>query len=123
IVMNMAIDSRKAQGLGAAVSMGVVAALTAGVFVLFNRFQMLKTENEMLLELGTLSKNHIKEMELMMEKNRIQTHDMKHHLLVLREYGQEKQWDSLMSYLNELSEDILAKKKTGWTQTGILDTI
>lgn len=123
IMMNMAIDSRKAQGLGAAVSMGVVAALTAGVFVLFNRFQMLKTENEMLLELGTLSKNHIKEMEIMMEKNRIQTHDMKHHLLVLREYGQEKQWDSLMSYLNELSEDILAKKKTGWTQTGILDTI
>lgn len=123
IMMNMAIDSRKAQGLGAAVSMGVVAALTAGVFVLFNRFQMLKTENEMLLELGTLSKNHIKEMEIMMEKNRIQTHDIKHHLLILREYGQEKQWDSLMSYLNELSEDILAKKKTGWTQTGILDTI
>ena len=104
IMMNMAIDSRKAQGLGAAVSMGVVAALTAGVFVLFNRFQMLKTENEMLLELGTLSKNHIKEMEIMMEKNRIQTHDIKHHLLILREYGQERKWDMLMSYLNELSD-------------------
>ena len=97
IMMNMAIDSRKAQGLGAAVSMGVVAALTAGVFVLFNRFQMLKTENEMLLELGTLSKNHIKEMEIMMEKNRIQTHDIKHHLLILREYGQERKWDISMS--------------------------
>lgn len=123
IMMNMAIDSRKAQGLGAAVSMGVVAALTAGVFVLFNRFQMLKTENEMLLELGTLSKNHIKEMEIMMEKNRIQTHDMKHHLLILREYGQEKQWDSLMSYLNELSDDILVSQKAMWTQVGILDTL
>ena len=123
IMMNMAIDSRKAQGLGAAVSMGVVAALTAGVFVLFNRFQMLKTENEMLLELGTLSKNHIKEMEIMMEKNRIQTHDIKHHLLILREYGQERKWDMLMSYLNELSDDILVQKKDMWTQVGILDTL
>lgn len=123
IMMNMAIDSRKAQGLGAAVSMGVVAALTAGVFVLFNRFQMLKTENEMLLELGTLSKNHIKEMEIMMEKNRIQTHDIKHHLLILREYGQERKWDMLMSYLNELSDDILVQKKAMWTQVGILDTL
>ena len=89
----------------------------------FHRFQLLKTENKMLLEMEILSENHMKDMKIMMEKNRIQTHDMKHHLLILREYGQEKQWDSLMSYLNELSEDILAKKKTGWTQTGILDTL
>lgn len=122
-MMNMAIDSRKAQGLVAAVSMVLVSVLTAGVFMFFNRFQMLKTENAMLLEMETLSKNHIKDMEIMMEKNRIQTHDMKHHLLILREYGQERKWDLLMSYLNELSDDILVQKKTVWTQVGILDTL
>lgn len=89
----------------------------------FHRFQMLKTENKMLLELETLSENHMKDIEIMMEKNRIQTHDMKHHLLILREYGQEKQWDSLMSYLNELSDDILVSQKAMWTQVGILDTL
>lgn len=77
----------------------------------------------MLLEMEILSENHMKDMKIMMEKNRIQTHDMKHHLLILREYGQEKQWDSLMSYLNELSDDILVQKKTVWTQVGILDTL
>lgn len=122
-MINMVTSTRTAQGWSAAVSLVFVGTLTAGVVMFFHHFQMLKTENKMLLELETLSENHIKDMELMMEKNRIQTHDMKHHLLILREYGQEKQWDSLMSYLNELSEDILAKKKTGWTQTGILDTI
>lgn len=122
-MINMVTSTRTAQGWSAAVSLVFVGTLTAGVVMFFHHFQMLKTENKMLLELETLSENHIKDMELMKEKNRIQTHDMKHHLLVLREYGQEKQWDSLMSYLNELSEDILAKKKTGWTQTGILDTI
>ena len=122
-MINMVTSTRTAQGWSAAVSLVFVGTLTAGVVMFFHHFQMLKTENKMLWELETLSENHIKDMELMMEKNRIQTHDMKHHLLVLREYGQEKQWDSLMSYLNELSEDILAKKKTGWTQTGILDTI
>lgn len=122
-MINMVTSTRTAQGWSAAVSLVFVGTLTAGVVMFFHHFQMLKTENKMLLELETLSENHIKDMKIMMEKNRIQTHDMKHHLLILREYGQEKQWDSLMSYLNELSEDILAKKKTGWTQTGILDTI
>ena len=122
-MMNMVTGARRAQGLGAAVSMVFVSVLTAGVFVFFHRFQILKTENEMLSELGTLSKNHIKEMEIMMEKNRIQTHDMKHHLLIMREYGQEKKWDLLMSYLNELSDDILVSQKAMWTQIGILDTL
>lgn len=122
-MINMVTDVRTAQGWSAAVSMVFVSALTAGVFLFFHHFQMLKTENKMLLELETLSENHIKDMELMMEKNRIQTHDMKHHLLILREYGQEKQWDSLMSYLNALSDEILVQKKTVWTQVGILDTL
>lgn len=123
IMMDMAIDSRKAQGWGAAVSMAFVCVMTAGVFVFFHRFQMLQTENAMLLELETLSKKHIKDMEIMMEKNRIQTHDMKHHLLILCEYGQEKKWDILMLYLNELSDDILVSQKAVWTQIGILDTL
>lgn len=123
IMMNMAIDSRKAQGLGAAVSMVFVSVLTAGVFMFFHRFQLLKTENKMLLEMEILSENHMKDMKIMMEKNRIQTHDMKHHLLILREYGQERKWDMLMSYLNELSDDILVQKKAMWTQVGILDTL
>lgn len=122
-MINMVTSTRTAQGWSAAVSLVFVGTLTAGVVMFFHHFQMLKTENKMLLELETLSENHIKDMELMMEKNRIQTHDMKHHLLILREYGQEKQWDSLMSYLNELSDDILVQKKTVWTQVGILDTL
>lgn len=89
----------------------------------FHRFQLLKTENKMLLEMEILSENHMKDMKIMMEKNRIQTHDIKHHLLILREYGQERKWDMLMSYLNELSDDILVQKKAMWTQVGILDTL
>ena len=110
-MINMVTSTRTAQGWSAAVSLVFVGTLTAGVVMFFHHFKMRKTEKKIQLELETLSENHIKDMELMMEKNRIQTHDMKHHLLILREYGQEKQWDSLMSYLNELSEDILAKKK------------
>lgn len=122
-MINMVTSTRTAQGWSAAVSLVFVGTLTAGVVMFFHHFQMLKTENKMLLELEILSENHMKDMKIMMEKNRIQTHDMKHHLLILREYGQEKQWDSLMSYLNELSDDILVQKKTVWTQVGILDTL
>ena len=65
-MVDMAIDVRTAQGLSAAVSMVFVSVLTAGVFMFFHRFQMLKTENKMLLELETLSENHMKDIEIMM---------------------------------------------------------
>lgn len=58
-----------------------------------------------------------------MEKNRIQTHDIKNHLLVLKEYGKKEQWDLLLSYLDEISEEIYQVRKTAWTQVEIIDML
>ena len=84
---------------------------------------MLKKENEMLLNLEEMSKNHVKDLEQMIEKNRILTHDMKNHLIVLQEYGKKEKWDLLMSYLNEISDDLYWVTKATWTQVEILDML
>lgn len=120
---NMAFGSMPMRGWAAAVSMILVAVLTSGIFFISYRFKMLKKENEMLLNLEELSKKHVKDLEQVMEKNRIQTHDMKNHLLVLQEYGKKGQWDLLLSYLNEISEEIYQVRKTTWTQVEIIDML
>lgn len=120
---NMAVGSILMRGWGAAISMVLVAVLTSGVCIVSYRFKMLKKENEMLLTLEELSKKNVKDLEQVMEKNRIQTHDMKNHLLVLKEYGKKEQWDSLMSYLDEISEEIYQVRKNTWTQVEIIDML
>ena len=120
---NMALGSILMRGWAAAVSMVLVAVLTSGVFIVSYRFKMLKKENEMLLNLEEMSKNHVKDLEQMIEKNRILTHDMKNHLIVLQEYGKKEKWDLLMSYLNEISDDLYWVTKATWTQVEILDML
>ena len=123
ILGNMALGSILMRGWAAAVSMVLVAVLTSGVFIVSYRFKMLKKENEMLLNLEEMSKNHVKDLEQMIEKNRILTHDMKNHLIVLQEYGKKEKWDLLMSYLNEISDDLYWVTKATWTQVEILDML
>lgn len=120
---HMALGSFFLSGWTVAGSMVLVAILTSCIFVVYNRFAILKKENEMLFDLAELSKKHVKDLEQIMEKNRIQTHDMKNHLLVLQEYGKKEEWKTLMAYLNEISQGMYQRIKDDWTRIAILDML
>lgn len=119
----MAVGMNDMRGLAAAISMLVVFSVVAGIFALSHHFKILKKENEMLFVREELSKRHLEEMEKLMEQHRIQIHDIKKHLLILSEYGKEQDWESLLRYLNEISNEMNLGKKTAWTHVRILDMI
>ena len=58
-----------------------------------------------------------------MLKSRKVVHDMKNHILALKNYDQEQNWSGLHEYLNELSEDILEYNFHVWTGNHMLDMI
>lgn len=58
-----------------------------------------------------------------MLKSRKVVHDMKNHLLALKNYSREQDWIGLDNYLNELSEDILDYNYQIWTGNRMLDMI
>ena len=48
---------------------------------------------------------------------------MKNHLLALKKYDQERDWEGLHQYLNELSDDMLDDSYQIWTGNRMLDMI
>ncbi len=58
-----------------------------------------------------------------MLKSRKVVHDMKNHILALKNYDQEQNWGGLHEYLNELSEDMLEYNFHVWTGNHMLDMI
>ena len=58
-----------------------------------------------------------------MLKSRQMIHDMKNHLLVLRNMERANQWDKLHDYLEEISKDILDDSTKIWTGNNIVDLI
>ena len=58
-----------------------------------------------------------------MLKSRKVVHDMKNHLLALKKYDQERDWEGLHQYLNELSDDMLDDSYQIWTGNHMLDMI
>lgn len=120
---NMAYGMKEIRGLAAAISMLVILFIIVGSFSLLHYFRILKKENEMLAIREELSRKHLEETEKLMEKNRIQIHDMKKHLLIMVQYGKEREWESLLHYLNELSSEMSQGEKISWTHVKILDIV
>lgn len=58
-----------------------------------------------------------------MLKSRQMIHDMKNHLLVLRNMERANQWDKLHDYLEEISKDILDDSTKIWTGNNMMDLI
>lgn len=58
-----------------------------------------------------------------MLKSRKVVHDMKNHILALKNYDQEQNWPGLHEYLNELSNDMLEYNFHVWTGNHMLDMI
>ena len=67
--------------------------------------------------------NIFKEKYQEMLKSRKVVHDMKNHLLALKKYDQERDWEGLHQYLNELSDDMLDDSYQIWTGNRMLDMI
>ena len=80
----------------------------------------LKERDEQLLQVKVEA---LEEKYQEMLKSRKVVHDMKNHLLALKKYDQERDWEGLHQYLNELSDDMLDDSYQIWTGNRMLDMI
>ena len=74
-------------------------------------------------EVLELKVNVLEERFKGMLKSRQVVHDMKNHLLALRRYEQERDWDGIHEYLEKLSDAILVRNYQVWTGNQMLDMI
>lgn len=83
----------------------------------------LKQENQILEIREKLELDNLKDMTKALENNRIQMHDMRHHLIILKEYITRKDYFAVEQYLSQLLESYSEIKEEKWTRIHHLDIL
>ena len=115
----MANGSKPIRGINASVNLSAISLLIvlSGMFII--KYQVVKQEKTTLILRDQLLEERYAEML----KSRQMIHDMKNHLLVLRNMERANQWDKLHDYLEEISKDILDDSTKIWTGNNMMDLI
>lgn len=122
IIVNMIEGVWNIKWWGAAGSLAGIVIITAFCMGIWWKNQNLKKEYQILEIKRTSEEEKYREMAQVLEKNRIQIHDIKNHLLLLREFAVKENYDELKQYLNEVWGEYTATKGKMWTQNEVLDT-
>ncbi len=86
-------------------------------------FRRRNSEKKIALYQAELLKTHFAEVENMYQKMRGWRHDYRNHIQILKVYTQNKDLDSIHSYLNSLEEDLLTVDTVIKTGNAMADAI
>lgn len=123
LICNMLHGLSDIKGWSAAVSLATVI-VGGGFFMgLSWKNQELKKEKQILEIKEKLDIENLTDMSKMLERNRIQIHDIRHHLIVLKEYVSKKDYAAVENYLDELVEGYEENYEGVWTRVKNLDIL
>lgn len=111
--------SRPIQGISASVNLSVISLIIVLIGAFVVKYQLVKKEKATLILRDQLLEERYTEML----KSRQIMHDMKNHLLVLRNMERANQWEELHDYLEEISKDIFDDSMKIWTGNTMADLI
>ena len=119
IVDNMATGDRSVEGVVNSISLATLSVLVilGGIFIVKYRFT--RMEKEALQMKEELLEERYKEML----KSRQMVHDLKNHLLALKKYEENGQWEELRVYLQEMETIVLRDSGQVWTGNQVVDLI
>ena len=87
------------------------------------RYESLQRENQMIEFQNTMMENNYANLKEALEENRRINHDMKNHLLLLKEYEKRQDWKELRSYLDKITPEYESVKSYPWTTCQPLDLL
>lgn len=119
-IMKNLSDIRAESAAGSIITVAIMAIF---IVVVWWKYYDLRKVNHFLEMKEKLELNRLKEIDYILEQNRIQIHDMRHHLIILKEYAVRKEYSEIDNYLNQLLERSTEVQEKKWTQIHNLDII
>lgn len=119
IIDNTINKFRPVEGLVNSISLATLSVLVilGGIFIVKYRFTRMEKETLQMKE--ELLEERYKEML----KSRQMVHDLKNHLLALKKYEENGQWEELRVYLQEMETIVLRDSGQVWTGNQVVDLI
>jgi len=99
----------------------VLITLFTGIVFLKNK--TLEKEKELLIMRDTMVTQKYTELEKAMEKNRQLSHDLKNHILVLKHFKMEENYEGIDKYIEEIEQNFFDTKRGVWTGNQIADML
>ena len=123
-VMNREFNSGElAQAASAAVVLVMMIVLFFLVFQLYLWKEKTAGELKFAEDKEKLLEDNYQQLSQMMQENRENIHDMKHHIRTLQELADNNEIEKIQGYLNELGESVFKGDQMLWTESRILNTI
>ena len=110
-------------GWSAACSLLAIFVVVAFCLGISWKNQSLKQENQILEVREKLELDNMRDMMKALEQNRIQVRDMRHHMIILREYALKKEYEAIETYLDQLLESYVEVQEERWTRIRNLDIL
>lgn len=100
-----------------------LSLVSLAVIWLVVKNRMMQKENDFLALHDQMTEQNYRLLRESAELNRHLVHDVKHHLLMLREYVKEGNLSGIEMYLDEIEDEYMYVPRKVWTGNGFLDFI
>ena len=91
--------------------------------IVYLKNKTLEKEKELLIMRDTMVAQKYTELETAIEKNRQLSHDLKNHILVLKHFKMEGDYEGIDKYIEEIEQNFFDIKRIVWTGNQIADML
>ena len=122
-IVNMMFEGREQEAGTTGLSLIGVLLITLFTGIVFLKNKTLEKEKELLIMRDTMVTQKYTELEKAMEKNRQLSHDLKNHILVLKHFKMEENYEGIDKYIEEIEQNFFDIKRRVWTGNQVADMI
>ena len=122
-IVRMMYEGRAQEGGTTGLSLMGVVLITLFTGIVYLKNKTLEKEKELLIMRDTMVTQKYTELEKAMEKNRQLSHDLKNHILVLKHFKMEEDYEGIDKYIEEIEQSFFDIKRRVWTGNQVADMI
>lgn len=122
-IVRMIYENREGEAGAVGISLAGVLLTILLIGMLYVKNKMLEKEKEFLTMRDEMVTQKFVELESVMEKNRQLSYDLKNHLIVLKNYEKEGNYEGIRNYLKEIEQEYFEIKVRTWTGNPLADML
>ena len=123
VIVRIMCEGKEQEGGIAGLSLLVVVFVILFSGMVYLKNKTLEKEKELLIMRDAMVTQRYEELETVMEKNRQLSHDLKHHMLVLKNYKIEGNYEGIDDYIEEIEQEFFNVERKVWTGNQIADML
>lgn len=122
-IVRMICESKEQEAGATGLSLMGIVLVIFFIGVLYLKNKTIEKEKELLSMRDTMVTQKIMELERVMEKNRQLSHDLKHHMFVLNNYAEERNYEGIHRDIEEIEHEFFEIKTRVWTGNSVADML